>query len=181
MWVTCHLDRIILSFRKPFLSFYIYLLLIWLFMFIFIFLCCFLTTERVYCKIREIATFLEALEFRSIFTCICPQTPMSRGTTFLHIHRGPPYTFAQNTPLNPIFMGHRFNLCWHLLLSHSQTISTNQIASCFQSVRETTLVMWSSKWSKMATANCSLCDQKFNYQAKRKRFVRAEIKSCCQV
>ena len=28
------LDRIILSFRKPFLSFYIYLLLIWLFMFI---------------------------------------------------------------------------------------------------------------------------------------------------
>ena len=36
------LDRIILSFRKPFLSFYIYLLLIWLFMFIFIFLCCFL-------------------------------------------------------------------------------------------------------------------------------------------
>ena len=40
-------------------------------MFIFIFLCCFLTTERVYCKIREIATFLEALEFRSIFTCMC--------------------------------------------------------------------------------------------------------------
>ena len=30
--------------------------------------------------------------------------------------------------------------------------------------------MWSSKWSKMATANCSLCDQKFNYQAKRKQF-----------
>jgi hypothetical protein len=39
------IDRIILSFRKPFLSFYIYLLLIWLFMFIFIFLCCFLTTS----------------------------------------------------------------------------------------------------------------------------------------
>jgi hypothetical protein len=39
-------------------------------MFIFIFLCCFLTTERVYCKIREIATFLEAVEFRSIFTTI---------------------------------------------------------------------------------------------------------------
>jgi hypothetical protein len=35
------LDQIILSFRKPFLSFYIYLLLIWLFMFILIFLCCF--------------------------------------------------------------------------------------------------------------------------------------------
>ena len=30
-------DRIILSFRKPFLSFYISLLLIWLFIFIFIF------------------------------------------------------------------------------------------------------------------------------------------------
>ena len=62
--VGVSLDRIILSFRKRFLSFYIYLLLIWLFMFFFIFLCCFLTTERVYCKIREIATFLEALEFR---------------------------------------------------------------------------------------------------------------------
>ena len=59
--------NLILSFRKPFLSFYIYLLLIWLFRFIFIFLCCFLTTERVYCKIREIATFLEALEFRLIW------------------------------------------------------------------------------------------------------------------
>jgi hypothetical protein len=35
---------------------------------------------------------------------------MCRGTTLLHIHRGPPYTFAQITPLNPIFMGHRFNL-----------------------------------------------------------------------
>ena len=39
------LDRIILSFRKSFLSFYIYLLLIWLFMFIFIFLCCQLCTH----------------------------------------------------------------------------------------------------------------------------------------
>jgi hypothetical protein len=29
----------------------------------------------------------------------------------------------------------------------------------------------------MATENCSLCDQKFNYQAKRKRFDRAEIES----
>jgi hypothetical protein len=29
----------------------------------------------------------------------------------------------------------------------------------------------------MATGNCSLCDQKFNYQAKRKRFDRAEIES----
>ena len=58
-----------------------------------------------------------------------------------------------------------------------QTISTNQVASCFKSARETTLVMWSSKWSKMATENCSLCDQKFNYQAKRKRFDRAEIES----
>jgi hypothetical protein len=37
-------------------------------MFILIFLCCFLTTERVYGKIREIATFLKVLEFRSIFT-----------------------------------------------------------------------------------------------------------------
>jgi hypothetical protein len=44
-------------------------------MFIFIFLFCFVTTERVYCKIREIATFSEALEFRSIFTCMRPQTP----------------------------------------------------------------------------------------------------------
>jgi len=44
-------------------------------MFSFIFVCCFLTTERVYCKIREIATFLEALEFRSIFTSMRPQTP----------------------------------------------------------------------------------------------------------
>ena len=66
--IRWNLDQIILSFRKPFLSFYIYLLLIWLFMFILIFLCCFLTTERVYGKIREIATFLEVLEFRSIFT-----------------------------------------------------------------------------------------------------------------
>jgi hypothetical protein len=91
-------DRIILSFRQPFLSFYIYLLLIWLFMFIFIFLCCFLTTERVYCKICEIATFLEVLEFRSIFTvCAHKHLPMCRGTTVLHIHRGPPYTFAQIT------------------------------------------------------------------------------------
>jgi hypothetical protein len=33
-------------------------------MFIFIyFACCFLTPERVYCKILEIAAFLEALEF----------------------------------------------------------------------------------------------------------------------
>jgi hypothetical protein len=59
-WVV---DWIILSFRKPFLSFYMYLLLIWLFMLMFIFLCCFLRTERVYFKIREIATSLEALEF----------------------------------------------------------------------------------------------------------------------
>ena len=66
--IRWNLDQIILSLRKPFLSFYIYLLLIWHFMFIFIFLCCFLTTERVYGKIREIATFLEVLEFRSIFT-----------------------------------------------------------------------------------------------------------------
>jgi hypothetical protein len=43
-------------------------------MFIFIFVCCFLTIERVYCKIRQIATFLEALEFWSIFTCMRPQT-----------------------------------------------------------------------------------------------------------
>ena len=27
----------------------------------------------------------------------------------------------------------------------------------------------------MATENCGLCDQKFNYQVKRKRFDRAEI------
>ena len=33
--IQLFLDRIILSFRKPFLSFYIFLLLIWLFMFIF--------------------------------------------------------------------------------------------------------------------------------------------------
>ena len=42
--------------------------------------------------------------------CAHKHLPMCRGTTFLHIHRGPPYTFAQITPLNPIFMGHRFNL-----------------------------------------------------------------------
>ena len=114
------LDRIILSFRKPFLSFYIYLLLIWLFMFIFIyFVCCFLTPERVYCKILEIAAFLEALEFgRFLRVCAHKHLPMCRGATFLHIHRGPPDTFAQIIPLNPIFMGHCFNLCWHLL-SHS--------------------------------------------------------------
>jgi hypothetical protein len=29
----------------------------------------------------------------------------------------------------------------------------------------------------MATENCGLCDQKFNYQVKRKRFDRAEIES----
>ena len=50
-------------------------------MYIFIFLCCFLTTERVYCKIREIATFLEALEFRS-FTCIRPQRTNTGGHGF---------------------------------------------------------------------------------------------------
>jgi hypothetical protein len=47
--------------------------------------------------------------------------------TFLHIHRGPPYTFAQITPLNPIFMGHRFNLCWHLL-SHSNDFDHQDIS-----------------------------------------------------
>jgi hypothetical protein len=72
-------------------------------MFIFISLCCFLTTERVYCKIREIGRFLRV--------CAHKHLPMCRGTTFLHIHCGPPYTFAQITPLNPIFMGHRINLC----------------------------------------------------------------------
>ena len=70
-------------------------------------------TERVYCNIREIATFLEALECRSILrVCVHKHLRMCRGTTFLHIHRGPPYTFAQITPPpNPIFMDHRFNLC----------------------------------------------------------------------
>ena len=29
----------------------------------------------------------------------------------------------------------------------------------------------------MAIENCSLCDQKFNYQAERKRFDRTEIES----
>ena len=78
-------------------------------MFIFIFLCCFLTTEREYCNIREIATFLEVLEFLRL--CAHKHLPMCRGTTVLHIHRGPPHAFAQITPLNPISMGHRFNLC----------------------------------------------------------------------
>ena len=61
-------------------------------MFIIIFfLCCFLTTERVYYKIREISTFLEVLEFHSIL-CVCAHKhlPMCRGTTFLHIHHSPP-------------------------------------------------------------------------------------------
>ena len=79
--------------------------------------------ERVYCKIREIATFLEVLEFWSIFLRVCAHKhlPMCRGTTFLHIHCGPPYALAQITPLNPIFMGHRFNLYWHVRKQHKTT------------------------------------------------------------
>jgi hypothetical protein len=41
--------------------------------------------------------------------CVDWHLPMCRGTIFLHIYRGPPYSFAQNIPLSPIFMGHRFN------------------------------------------------------------------------
>ena len=62
-------DQIILSLRKPYLSFYIYLLLIWRFMFIF--LCCFLTTERPLVQNHESATVLEALEIQLILMCMC--------------------------------------------------------------------------------------------------------------
>ena len=101
-WIWTGLDWIILSFRNPFLSFYFYLLLIWLFMFILNFFML-LSNDRT---------------SRFLRVCAHKHLPMCRGTTFLHIHRSPPYTFAQITPLNPIFMGHCFNLCWHLL-SHS--------------------------------------------------------------
>ena len=114
-------------------------------MFIFIFLCCFLTTEREYCNIREIATFLEVLEFLRL--CAHKHLPMRRGTTFPHIHRGPPYTFAQITPLNPILWV-TASIYVDISSLAIQTISINQITSCFQSVRESTLVDRNSSASK---------------------------------
>jgi hypothetical protein len=69
---------------------------------------------------------------RFLPVCTHKHVLMCRGSTFLHIHRGPPYTFAQITPLNPIFMGHRFNLCWHLLGHSNDFDQSNR-------VRETTL------------------------------------------
>jgi hypothetical protein len=58
------LDRIILSFRKPFLSFQIYLLLIWLF--IFIFLCCFLRQNDLLFKIVRSLPFWKRWNYRAI-------------------------------------------------------------------------------------------------------------------
>ena len=53
--------------------------------------------------------------------CVDRHLPMCRGTIFLHIYRGPPYSFAQNIPLNPNFMGHRFNPMLTFLLRHSNS------------------------------------------------------------
>jgi hypothetical protein len=114
------IDRIILPFRKPFLSFYIYLLLIWLFMFIFIFYAAFKQQNESIVKFVRSLPFWKCWNFGQFLrVCAHKHLPMCTGTSFLHIHHSPPYTFAQITPLNPIFMGHCFNLCWHPLLSHS--------------------------------------------------------------
>jgi hypothetical protein len=58
---------------------------------------------------------------KSRHQCVDRHLPMCRGTIFLHIYRGPPYSFTQNIPLSPIFMGHRFNPMLTFLLRHSNS------------------------------------------------------------
>ena len=67
---TNRLYRIILWFRKPFLSFYIYLLLICLFMFILIFLCCSLRQNDLLFKILRSLPFWKRWNF-SRWLCVC--------------------------------------------------------------------------------------------------------------
>jgi hypothetical protein len=98
-------------------------------MFIFIFLCCFLTTERVYCKIREIATFLEALECRWIFTCHAPTNTYrcveeQLFCIFIAVHR----IHLLRLPLYTPFLWVTASIYVDISLA-IQTISTNQIAS----------------------------------------------------
>jgi hypothetical protein len=90
-------------------------------MFIFIFFML-LSNDRTtsFFKIVRLLPFWKHWNF-SRFLCVCADKhlPMCRGTIFLHIYHSPPYSFAQIIPLNPIFMGHRFNPMLTSLLRHS--------------------------------------------------------------
>ena len=67
---------------------------------------------------------------------------MCRGTNFLHIYRGPPYSFARIIPLNPIFMGHRFNPMLTSLLRHSNGFDQSNRVLRFTLIEAMTHKKW---------------------------------------